>query len=112
MRNMIERYEERQIYLLKTGKYIMISGVDPYNRFHASDLDRTIRYYEGEVYDKNNLFRGKKKVVIEDNESNLHITFELGVVRSMTMAQLKSLEAYYIGKPSSGTIEKCLGDDN
>ena len=111
MKNMIERYEEHQMYLLKTGKYIMISGVDPYNRFHATDTDRTVRYYEGEVYDKNNLFRGKKKVVIEDNESNLHITFEMGVIHSLTIAQIKTLEAYYIGKPSSEVIKNFLRDD-
>lgn len=102
----IERYQENQLYLLKNGTYVMITDVDPPTPISHDNTSRRCTIRTGKTKKKGDEFKLDSPLVIEDISSNISIIFDMSSSRIVTIDELKSKEAYYIGTLSNKKNEE------
>ena len=97
----ILKYEENEVYLLKSGMFILITDVAPITPLHPDDSTRIIHFIRGIMKTDQNTFvqHGQNATVSIDNPmSSQQILFYPNRSGQMTIAELKNLEVSYIGK--------------
>lgn len=99
----VVRYEEYQIYLLKNGMFVLITEIEPLTKFNNED-SRKCYCKVGRRYKKSDQFKYQFNMVIENPAMRQMITIDVSDDRTLPMAELRDVEAMYVGKLSKEKI--------
>lgn len=106
----VERYEANQIFLLKDGTYILITEVQPASQSAKTAIEqfnnRRLSGKLGKRYKKGEQFKKEHIMVVEAPNESATITIDASKTANMTFTELRSKEAYYIGKISGNKAEE------
>ena len=98
MRNEIVHFEKGQIWVLSTGEFVYINDVDEVTKLHTSENDRRCYCCVGHRHLPKEEFKNENIFVVENEPMKSVISFDFSSSKTYTIAELRMLEAKYIGK--------------
>ena len=98
------RYNEKQIYLLKDGSFVLITGVDPITKFKKDEKSRICYCRVGHSHNKGDEFKDCV-MVVEDEPTGTVISFDFNKIANLTVKELRDKEAYYLGTLSETKLK-------
>lgn len=105
MRNDVERYESGQLYLLKTGKFILITEVEPETKLNKGETNRRCYCKLGHCHVKGEEMKNDNIVIIENGPNGQIISIDVSESAAYSIQTLRSMEAYYVGKLSKDKLK-------
>ena len=97
---MLDKYSQYEVYLLKSGKFALISEVAPPSTM-KSDKDRIMYIFMGEPYDgdKNKIFEQTRFVItVPEEKADVAILFTLEDEYKTSVEDFRRYEERYLGK--------------
>jgi hypothetical protein len=101
-------FEENQVWLLTTGKFVLITDVDPVTRINSSETDRRIHCKVGRAYKKGEQFKVKNQytVVFENEPTESSIIIDCNDSETLTISQMRKCAATLIGKLNEDALKR------
>lgn len=101
----IDKFKEYQIYLLLSGKFILITDVQPSNKMHASEKDRRCHFVYGKSYTSKSQLLSNTMIVNDKNTAN-SMVFDCDKIVGSDLAFIRNNEARYIGTLTDEKIKQ------
>ena len=100
--NHIERFEEGQLWLLRTGEIVCIKEVAPLTKIHSSDNSRRIEYFDVKKSEKK-LSSGI--IILESLRNYCSYDVDIEHVNEITYEMLNDMAISYLGKVISDKMD-------
>lgn len=103
--NDVERYALSQVWMMKDGTAVLITGIDPISKLRSSNKERNVRGKKVTLRSQNKTL-SDKLVIFTDPTSDIIYQIDLDSNVSMSIKDMRNHEAGYLFSVTMSFMEK------